>query len=114
MRLGFIERMMPTLVDTPPAGDWSTEVKFDGWRVQIIIGQGDVRVFTRRGHWTDRLEIVTGAAAKELKLKSASIDGELVYPHETGLSDFHALQAVVRSQSDRLVFMAFDLMHLDG
>ena len=46
MRLGFIERMMPTLVDTPPAGDWSTEVKFDGWRIQIIIGQGDVRVFT--------------------------------------------------------------------
>ena len=40
-RLGFIEPMMPTLVDTPPRdGDWSTEVKFDGWRVQIIIDQG--------------------------------------------------------------------------
>ena len=115
-RLGFIDPMIPTLVDTPPRdGDWSTEVKFDGWRVQVIIEQGGARVFTRRGHdWTDRLKIVAGAAAEELKLKSAIIDGELVYPHESGLSDFHALQAVVRSQSDRLVFMAFDLMHLDG
>ena len=83
-RLGFIEPMMPTLVDTPPRdGDWSTEVKFDGWRVQIILEQGGARVFTRRGHdWTDRLKIVAGAAAQELKLKSAIIDGELVYPHE--------------------------------
>jgi hypothetical protein len=87
----------------PREGDWSTEVKFDGWRCQIIIDQGDARVFTRRGHdWTDRLKIVAGAASEELKLKSAIIDGELVYPHETGLSDFHALQAVVRTQSDRL------------
>ena len=47
-RLGFIEPMMPTLVDTPPReGDWSTEMKFDGWRVQIILEQGGVRVFTR-------------------------------------------------------------------
>ena len=47
-------------------------------------------------------------------MKSAIIDGELVYPHETGISDFHALQAVVRSQSDKLMFMAFDLLHLNG
>ena len=42
------------------------------------------------------------------------IDGELFYPHASGLFDFHALQAVVRSQSDRLVFMAFDLKQLGG
>ncbi len=33
---------------------------------------------------------------------------------KSGLSDFHALQAVVRSHSDQLIFMAFDLLHLDG
>jgi bifunctional non-homologous end joining protein LigD len=88
-RLGFIEPLVLTLVDTPPRdGDWSTEVKFDGWHAQIIIEQGGARVFTRPGHdWTDTLKIVAGATAEELKLKSAIIDDELVYPHETGLSD---------------------------
>ena len=77
-RLVFIE--VPTLVDKPPRdGDWSTEVKFDGWRVQIIIEQGGARFFTRRGHdWTDRLKIVARAAAEELKLQSAIIDGERI------------------------------------
>ena len=36
-------------------------------------------------------KIVAGAASEELKLKSAIIDGELVYPHKSGLSNFHAL-----------------------
>ena len=57
-------------------------------------------------------KIVAGAASEELKLKSAIIDGELVYPHKSGLSNFHPLQAVVRSQPDRRLFMAFDLMQL--
>ena len=75
---------------------------------------GAPRVHPARPRLDRQADIVASAAAEELKLKSAIIDGELVYPHETGRSDFHALQAVVRSQSDRLVFMAFDLMHLDG
>ena len=36
----------------------------------------------------DRLKPITEAAA-ELGLKSAIIDGELVYPHESGRPDFH-------------------------
>lgn len=116
-RLGFIEPMMPTLVSKPPSGngDWLTEVKFDGWRCQIVIDSGGVRVFTRRGFdWTDKFKIIAIAAADELKLNSAIIDGELVYPHKSGLSDFQALQTVVRSHSDQLIFMAFDLLHHDG
>ncbi len=74
-----------------------------------------MRVFTRRGFdWTDKLKIIAEAAAAEIRVISAIIDGELVYPHECGFSDFHALQAVVRSQSDKLLFMAFDLLHHDG
>lgn len=108
--------MVPTLVDTPPSGDdWSTEVKFDGWRCQIVIDAGGVRVFTKRGYdWTDKLVTIVEAAAAELQVSSAIIDGELVYPHESGRSDFHKLQEVVRSNSDSLIFMAFDLLHLDG
>jgi bifunctional non-homologous end joining protein LigD len=36
--------------DKPPGNsDWSTEVKFDGWRGQIVIDGAGARVFTRRG-----------------------------------------------------------------
>ncbi len=75
--------MMPTLVDKPPSGngDWLTEVKFDGWRCQIVIDASGVRVFTRRGFdWTDKLKIIAEAAAAEIRVTSAIIDGELVYP----------------------------------
>ena len=89
-RLAFIAPMMPTLVDLPPKdGHWLTEVKFDGWRCQLVIDSYGVRVFTRRGFdWSDKLKFIAEAAAGELKVKSAIIDGELVYPHETGHSDF--------------------------
>jgi bifunctional non-homologous end joining protein LigD len=115
-RLAFIPPMMPTLVDRPPMGDdWSTEIKFDGWRCQIVIDADGVRVFTRNGHdWTKQLKPIANAASTELDVYSAIIDGELVYPQESGRSDFHALQAVVRSQPEALIFMAFDLLHLNG
>ena len=110
----FIEPMFPTLVDKPPErGDWLTEVKFDGWRCQIVIENSKARVLTRRGHdWTDRLKPIADAA-DNLDAGSATIDGELVYPHESGRSDFAALQASVRSAPDRLVFMAFDLLCIE-
>ena len=114
-RLGFVEPMMPTLVDAPPArGDWSTEAKFDGWRIQIIIEDSSVRVFTRRGHdWTGKLRPIADAVAG-LRTDAAIIDGELVHPHESGRTDFAALQKAIRSSADQLIFMAFDLLHLAG
>lgn len=43
MRLKFIEPLMPTLVEKPPEGDaWIHEVKFDGYRSQIIIDDAEV------------------------------------------------------------------------
>lgn len=38
MRLKFILPQMPTLVAKPPESDgWTHEVKFDGYRSQIVI-----------------------------------------------------------------------------
>ncbi|MFK0690959.1 hypothetical protein ACFX5Q_22585 [Mesorhizobium sp. IMUNJ 23033] len=49
VRLSFIPPLMPTLVEKPPEGEgWIHEVKFDGYRSQIIIDDADVRIFTRR------------------------------------------------------------------
>ncbi len=53
-RLEFIEPLLPTLVEKPPeGGDWIHEVKFVGYRSQIVIDDEGVRIFTRRGlDWT--------------------------------------------------------------
>ncbi|WP_363234032.1 hypothetical protein [Mesorhizobium sp.] len=41
---------MQRLVDKPPEGEsWMHEVKFDGYRSQIIIDDAEVRILTRRG-----------------------------------------------------------------
>ena len=48
--------MQPTLVEKPPdGGNWIHEVKWDGYRTQLVIQSGSARLFTRRGYdWTKR------------------------------------------------------------
>ncbi|RWB51330.1 MAG: ATP-dependent DNA ligase, partial [Mesorhizobium sp.] len=104
-RLQFIEPLMPTLVDKPPEGDaWSHEVKFDGYRSQIIIDAGGVRIFTRRGlDWTAKYRDLA-AAAKTLDVENAIIDGE----------DYAELRKAITRRQHDLYFVAFDLLHLNG
>jgi len=52
--------------------------------------------------------------ARKLPCRSAILDGEVIVQDALGVSDFEALQAVLRSQPARLIFYAFDLLHLDG
>ncbi|MFK0688836.1 hypothetical protein ACFX5Q_11595 [Mesorhizobium sp. IMUNJ 23033] len=87
---------MPTLVDKPPEGDgWIHEVKFDGYRSQIIIDDADVRIFTRRGlDWSAKYRDLVDAA-KGLKVQSAIIDGEIIVANEARISDFAALRKAI-------------------
>ncbi|MER9387752.1 hypothetical protein [Mesorhizobium sp. M0019] len=114
-RLEFIEPLFPTLVEKPPEGDdWIHEVKFDGYRSQIVTDVGGVRIFTRRGlDWTSKYRDLAKAAA-ELELESAIIDGEIIVLDETGLSDFGALRKAITRRQHELYFVAFDLLHLNG
>ncbi|QPC90308.1 RNA ligase family protein [Mesorhizobium sp. INR15] len=114
MRLKFIEPLMPTLVEKPPEGDdWIHEIKFDGYRSQIILDH-DVRIFTRNGlDWTAKYRDLAGAA-KRLGLDNAIIDGEIVVLNEAGLSDFAALRKAITRRQQDLYFVAFDLLHLNG
>jgi len=65
-RLSFIPPLMPTLVEKPPEGDgWIHEVKFDGYRSQIIRDAGGVRIYTRRGlDWTSKYRDLAKAAVR--------------------------------------------------
>ncbi|RWI14446.1 MAG: ATP-dependent DNA ligase [Mesorhizobium sp.] len=115
VRLSFIPPLMPSLVEKPPEGDdWIHEVKFDGYRSQMIIDASGVRIFTRRGvDWTAKYPDLAKAAG-ELKLETAIIDGEIIVTNEAGLSDFAALRKAITRRQHDLYFVAFDLLHLNG
>ncbi|MER8574573.1 ATP-dependent DNA ligase [Mesorhizobium sp. M1409] len=106
---------MPTLVERPPEGDgWIHEVKFDGYRSQIVRDAEGVRIFTRRGlDWTSKYRDLAKAAA-ELEVESAIIDGEIIVLNDAGLSDFGELRKAITRRQHDLYFVAFDLLHLNG
>lgn len=114
---GFVEPMLCTLVTSVPAGErWIHEIKFDGYRMQARMEAGRVKLLTRSGlDWTKKFGKPLVAALQDLPLGSAIFDGELVVETEAGTSAFSALQAdLSEGRSDRFVFYAFDLLHLDG
>lgn len=115
MRLKFIEPLMPTLVDKPPEGDgWIHEVKFDGYRSQIIIDDAEVRILTRRGlDWTAKYRDLV-ETARGLNVRSAIIDGEIIVLNDAGVSDFGELRKAITGRQHDLYFVAFDLLHLNG
>ncbi|TPK59014.1 MULTISPECIES: ATP-dependent DNA ligase [unclassified Mesorhizobium] len=115
MRLKFIPPLMPTLVEKPPDGDdWIHEVKFDGYRSQLIIDEDGTRIHTRNGHdWTAKYRDLVKEAAS-LGAESAIVDGEIIVLNEAGLSDFGELQKAITSRQHDLYFVAFDLLHLNG
>lgn len=111
----FIPTMQPALVDEPPAGDdWLHEIKYDGYRTQLAIGGSQVRAFTRNGHdWTAKYPDIAQAAGR-IDCQSALIDGEVCVQDERGVTDFAALRSAMTKEPWRLVFFAFDLLHLNG
>lgn len=113
----FVEPSLATLSAKPPAGRrWLHEIKFDGYRLQVRIEAGKVKLLTRSGlDWTEKFGRKILSAFRDLPLGSALIDGELVVEGGSGASDFSALQAdLSEGRTDRFVFYAFDLLHLDG
>lgn len=114
-RLAFIPPQLPTLVDEPPDGDdWIHEVKYDGYRTQIIIDWDGARTYTRNGHdWTAKYWPII-AAAERLAAGSAIIDGEVIVPDANGASDFGAVRSAVTRAPEKLAFVAFDLLYLNG
>lgn len=113
----FVEPALATLVKDVPKGQrWLHEIKLDGYRIQAHRDGEDVQLLTRTGlDWTTRFGRGIVDAFLALPARQAIIDGEIVVENGTGTSDFSLLQAdLSEGRSDRFVFYAFDLIHLDG
>ena len=93
---------------------WIHEIKYDGYRTELLIENGRARAFTRRAFdWTAKYPSIVEAAGK-LRVDAAIIDGEVIVMDAKGRTDFASLRSAMRWEPDRLVFVAFDLLHLDG
>ncbi|MBI3461680.1 MAG: DNA ligase D [Planctomycetes bacterium] len=102
--------------DKAPVGThWLHEIKFDGYRLLCRIHRGKAKLLTRnKQDWTHRFPQLAAAAAT-LPVKDALLDGEVVAYDESGISHFQTLQNAFRDGgAARLVYQAFDLLHLDG
>lgn len=106
---------LATLVEKAPPGEWSYEIKFDGYRIMARIDHDEVKLFTRNGHdWTHKLPKQAEALAA-LGLESAWLDGEMVVANEQGVPDFQALQNAFESnRSGNILYYLFDMPYLNG
>jgi bifunctional non-homologous end joining protein LigD len=112
----LVEPELATLTEKPPeGGEWLHEIKFDGYRVLCKIQGPDVHLSTRHGKdWTDSFPTL-GRAARQLDVRDALIDGEIVVLDGRGISSFQSLQnALGRGREKDIVYCAFDLLYLDG
>jgi len=106
----FVPPQLCASVEKPPSGAaWCHEIKFDGYRVQLRVEDGEVALNTRKGlDWADKFPEI----AKEARsLPDALIDGEIVAVDHKGLPDFSALQAAIADgKTGNLIYFAFDLL----
>jgi DNA ligase D-like protein (predicted ligase) len=112
----FVPPQLSQPVEKPPSGpQWLHEIKLDGYRMAARIDNGRVQLLTRTGlDWTDKYPSAVAALAN-LNVKTAYLDGELCGVDEAGLPTFADTQAATDGERDvRLVYYAFDLLHLDG
>ena len=117
-----VEPMLATLTskafDDP---DWLFEIKWDGFRVQAVVRDGDVRLFTRNLKDAETYFGRLLSPPSWIDAREAIVDGEVVALDENGAPDFSLLQERIselraggRRTSGPLVYQPFDLLYYDG
>src|SRR6478672_578031 len=104
----FIHPCQPIVAKQPPTGPgWAHELKHDGYRLQIHVRDGRVRLYTMNGNdWTKRYPRIVEEAAR---LRTPLIiDAEVVHLSADGVPDFDTLHS--RTADEKAVALAFDLL----
>jgi bifunctional non-homologous end joining protein LigD len=115
-----IEPMLATLASSPFSDpDWLYEIKWDGYRLEAVVRDGHVKLWTRS--LKDGETYFPGLLpnAMWIDAREAIVDGEVVAIDEAGRPDFGLLQErISQSRGGRgangLVYQVFDLLHFDG
>ncbi|MBR1266714.1 DNA ligase D [Bradyrhizobium sp. AUGA SZCCT0222] len=110
----FVAPQLCASAESPPNSDgWCHEIKFDGYRMQLRVEDGDAVLKTRKAlDWTEKF----GAIAREAtSLPDVLIDGEIAALDHHGVPHFSTLQAAISDgKTGALIFFAFDLLFAGG
>jgi bifunctional non-homologous end joining protein LigD len=106
----FMDPQLATLVDdVPPGSAWLHEIKYDGYRLLLSVGDGVATAYTRKGlDWSDKFKPLIKSAAR--LPAGCLIDGEAVALDDEGRPSFQLLQSTLKGGSANLAFYAFDLL----
>ena len=129
----FVEPMQATLGAGPFSDpDWLFEVKWDGYRVEVVVRDGHVRLWTRNRQDAARYFPSLAGPPDWIAAREAILDGEVVALRPDGTADFGLLQELSGAGGPRpgrpggddalpsaagagqLAYEAFDLLYLDG
>lgn len=97
-------------VATLDAEHWAFETKWDGFRLLAEIDDGAVILRSRTGHVVTKRYPGLAVLGDELAEHRALLDGEAVVFDDRGIANL----GLLRSDPGRAVFVAFDVLHLDG
>jgi bifunctional non-homologous end joining protein LigD len=99
----------------PQGPQWVHELEYDGHRCAAVIEHGTVRLLTRSHRDVTKRFHVIAADLLAIRGHDAIIDGEIAAPEKGGIAKHENLhRAIEASAYERLVYIAFDLLYLDG
>ena len=122
------ERLVPmlaTLGALPADGaGWTYEIKWDGVRALVYSEPGRLRIVSRNLNDVTSQYPEISRLGRQLGVREALLDGEIVAFDPEGRPSFELMQKRMHLTSERqvrerrrstpVVYMAFDLLHLDG
>jgi len=110
----FTAPQLCRLVEHAPEGaGWIHEIKFDGYRMQLRVVNGEATLLTRKGlDWSGKFPELINAG---VRLENCVLDGEVVAFDRHGVMSFGALQNALSEENTReVVFYAFDMLFAAG
>jgi len=110
----FVAPQLCRLVDRVPEGaSWIHEIKFDGYRMQLRVANGEATLLTRKGlDWSGKFPALI---AEGSRLEDCVLDGEVVAFNSDGEMSFGALQnAISEADTSQVIFYVFDLLFATG
>jgi bifunctional non-homologous end joining protein LigD len=108
----FIHPCQPIVAKQPPSGSgWAHELKHDGYRLQIHVRDGRVRLYTINGaDWSKRYPLIAESVA--YIQSSVILDAEVVWLDSDGVAQFDALHSRVNDAA--ATALAFDILMHNG